>query len=118
MDYRDSETVLGYAVFDRFEECYEYNENACMIADSQESGRAVMERSFSDNADCRIDTVTFRDVMRDFGSSCGEYAMERQAFAAFKRIAKLNDVTFTYEVDDGIETLLVVQIDGVKTRDD
>jgi hypothetical protein len=118
MNHRESETVVGYAVFDKFETCYEYNENACMIADSQESARAVMQRSFSDAEDCRIDAVTFRDIMCDFGASCGEYAMESQAYGEFKKIAELNNVTFTSEPYDGVETLLVVQVDGVKSRDD
>ncbi|MEX1026444.1 MAG: hypothetical protein WD049_00330 [Candidatus Paceibacterota bacterium] len=118
MGQQECETVVGYAVFDTFEECYEYNENACMIADSQKNARAIMQRSFSDAEDCRIDAITFRDIMCDFGASCGEYAMESQAFDAFKRIAALNNVTFTSETYDGVETLLVVQVDGVKIRDD
>lgn len=118
MDHQESEVVVGYAVFDTFEECYEYGENACMIADSRESARAVMQLSFSAAEDCRIDAVTFRDIMCDFGASCGEYAMESQAYIAFKRIAELNNVTFTFEPYDGVETLLVVQVDGVKISDD
>ena len=118
MEHQESETVVGYAVFDTFEECYEYNENACMIASSRESARAVMQRSFSDAKDCRIDAITFRDIMSDVGVSGGEYANESQAYDSFKRIAELNSVTFTSEPYDGIETLLVVQVDGAKSRDD
>jgi hypothetical protein len=118
MGQQDLETVVGYAVFDTFEECYEYNENACMIADSLESALEVMKRSFSDAEDCRIDAVTFRDIMSDFGGSCGEYAMESQVYDTFRRIAELNSVTFTSEPYDGDETLLVVEVDGVKRRDD
>ncbi|QDV41118.1 hypothetical protein Enr13x_09560 [Stieleria neptunia] len=118
MDHQELETVVGYAVFDTFEECYEYNENACMIANSQENALAVMQRSFSAAEDCRIDAITFRDIMSDFGGSCGEYAMERHVYRTFKRIAELNNVTFTSEAYEGLETLLVVEVDGVKRRDD
>ncbi len=118
MDHQESETVVGYAVFDTFEECYEYNENACMIADSLEDALAIMQRSFSDAEDCRIDAITFRDIMSDFGASCGEYAMERQVYDTFRRIAELNNVTFTSEAYEGLETLLVVEISGVKRCDD
>jgi len=30
-------TIIGYSAFRLFDECYEYNENACYIADSPES---------------------------------------------------------------------------------
>ncbi|WDQ16077.1 hypothetical protein [Rhodopirellula sp. P2] len=89
-----------------------------MIADSKDSARAILLRSFSDAEDCRIDTVTFRDIMCDFGASCGEYAMESQAYGEFKKVAELNNVTFTSEPYDGIVTLQVVEVDGVKTRED
>lgn len=118
MDHQDSETVLGYAVFDTSEGCYEYGENACMIAGSQESARKVLQRSFSHAEDCRIDPVTFRDIMSDFGASCGEYAMESQAYHAFRKVAELNNVTFTSEPYDGDESLMVVEVDGVKIHED
>ena len=31
MDDQDSEKIIGYSGFILFEECYEYNENACFI---------------------------------------------------------------------------------------
>ena len=48
--------------------------------------------------------------MRDFGVSCGEYAMEGKAFAAFKRQAELNGVTYEFEPFDGDPPLMVVQL--------
>lgn len=56
--------------------------------------------------------------MRDFGVSCGEYALESQAFAAFKRQAELNDVAYEFEPFDGDPPLMVVQVDGVRIRKD
>lgn len=118
MDRQESETIVGYSVFEKFEECYQYNEDACFIADSRRSAETFLKNGYSDANDCRIVNITFGDIMRDYGVSCGEYAMESQAFAVFKRIAALNAVTFTSEAFDGDETLLVVQIDGVKISDD
>ena len=115
---QDSDALVGYGVFDTSEDCYEYNENACMITDSRESAQAAIQRSFSDAKDCRIDRVTFQDIMRDFGVSCGQYAMESQAFTAFKRQAELTGVTYEFEVFDGDPPLMVVQVDGVKIQDD
>lgn len=110
--------MLGYSVFEKSEECYQYNENACFIADTKDSADEFLQNGYGDVNDCRVDAVTFGDVMQDFGASCGEYAMERQAYGVFKRVAELNEVTFTSEPYDGDETLLVVQVDGVAIRDD
>ena len=118
MARQESETVVGYSVFETFEECYEYNENACFIADTQDTARSFMRNAFSDANDRRIDAVRFGDIMLDFGASCGEYAMESRAYEVFRRIAELNAVTFTSEPYDGDETLLVVQVDGVTIRAD
>ncbi len=118
MDRHESDTVVGFSVFEKFEECYQYNENACFIADSLESAETFLINGYGDADDCRIDKVTFGDIILDYGVSCGEYAMESQAFDVFKKIAGLNGVTFTSEFYDGDGTLLVVQVDGVRMRDD
>lgn len=118
MKRQESEAIVGYSVYEKFEDCYQYNENACFIADSQSSAGAFLIYGHGDANDCRIDEVTFDDIMHDYGGSCGEYAMESEAFARFKRIAALNAVTFTSEIYDGDATLFVVQIDGVQIGDD
>lgn len=118
MDRKESETIVGYSVFEKFEECYQRNENACYIADSERSAVSFLKNGYGDTDDCRIEKVTFADIMLDYGASSGEYAMESEAFAVFQRIAALNAVTFTSEPYDGIETLLVVEVDGVKIRND
>lgn len=118
MDHQESKTVIGFSVFENFEECYQYNENACFIAGSQENAESFLNNGYVDADDCRIDAVTFGDIMLDYGGSSGEYAMESQAFLVFKRIAGLNGVTFTSEPYDGDDTLLVVQVNGVRIRAD
>ena len=118
MDHEQQATVVGYSVFEKFEECYQYNENACFIADSQSTAQTFLNNGYADASDCRIDAVTFADIMRDFGASGGEYAMEGQAFERFKGVAQVNAVAFTFEPYDGDETLLVVEVDGVKRREE
>jgi hypothetical protein len=118
MNLQDSETIIGYSVFELFEECYQYNENACYIANTKSAAEAFLKNSYCDTEDCRIDAVTFGDIMADYGASCGEYAMEPEAYSRFKRVAKLNGVPFDAEPFDGDDTLMVVDIDGVAMPDD
>ncbi len=118
MAHQESETVVGFSVFEKFEECYQYNEDACFIADSKKDAEAFLRNGYGDIDECRIDTVTFGDIMLDYGATYGEYAMESQAFAVFKRIAELNGVNFTFEPYDGDDNLFVVQLVGVRFCDD
>jgi hypothetical protein len=118
MDHQEAKTIVGYSVFETLEECYQYNENACFIADTRERADEFLRNGYSDVSDCRIDPVTFGDIMSDFRVSCGEYAMESQAYARLTTVAELNSVGFTFEPYDGDDMLLVVQVDGVMMRDD
>ena len=115
---KELESHIGFSVFETFEECYQYNENACFIAATQASAETFMRNGYTDPQGCRIDSICFGDIMKDYGGSCGEYAMERDAFSRFKRIADLNDVEFTAEPFDGDDEFLVVEIDGVAMDDD
>jgi len=111
MTYSESTTVIGFSAFGLFEECYEYNENACYIADSREAAEAFMENSDTD--DFRIDAVTIADIMNDYGVSSGEYAMESAAFRRFSAIAAANGIRFEAEPYDGDESLMVVNVEDV-----
>ncbi len=79
-DLQQSQTQVGYSVFETFEECYQYNENACFIAATREVADVFRRDGDVPAEECRIDAVCFADIMSDFGGSCGEYAMERDAF--------------------------------------
>lgn len=68
--------------------------------------------------ECRINAVCFADIMRDYGGSLGEYAMERDAFMRFQETAELNSIRFRFEPFDGDDRFLVVEIDGVVRADD
>ncbi len=118
MSTAENEITIGYSVFETFEECYQYNENACFIADTVQNAQRFLAAGFTDASDCRVDAITFGDIMADYGASLGEYAMEAEAFGRFKAIAAQNGVQFIAQPYDGDEALLVVEIDGVSKLDD
>ena len=110
MSESNSGEVLGYSVFDTGEECYEYNENACFVAASRESAAEFRDAcGLTPNAG-RIDAVTWSDLLRDFGYSLRQYAIEADAFRKFQQLARQHDVTFHAEAYDGDESLMVVHI--------
>jgi hypothetical protein len=104
---------VGYSVFEIFEECWQYNENACFIASTEAAARVFMSEGWVPASKWRIEAVSFTDIMRDFGYSSGEYAQEGDAFGRFQQLAESRGVDFEAEPYDGDETLLVVHIDGV-----
>ena len=94
--------IMGYSGFIIFDECYEYNENACIISNTQESAKEFMDNCGHSVSDYRIDQVTFDDIINDFGCSSGEYAMESVAFSKFRKMAieenvKYESVEFDYD---------------------
>jgi len=103
--------AVGYSVFDTNEECYEYNENACYIAAGRESAEAFREACDLSPHAARIDPVMWDDLLRDFGSSGGEYAMEADAFARFEKLARQHGVSFEADAYDRRGLLMVVQLD-------
>lgn len=103
-------TLIGYSVFDTSQECYEYNENACYIAANQQAAKRFLNTSFFPE-DCEIHSVSWDDLLKDYGCSGGEYAMEADVFARFKSLALQHGVTFAAEPFDGDVLLMVVEID-------
>jgi len=58
--------IIGYSAFILYEECYEYNENACFLADSPESlNEFLKDASFNIN-DYRMDPIRLSDIIDDF----------------------------------------------------
>ncbi len=118
MDSRTDETHVGYSIFDTVEESYQYNENACFVAETRAAAEAFLREGYTDPGDCQIEAISFGDIMRDYGVSSGEYAMERSAFLRFRVAAEDSGIKFSakpYEEDD---SLLVVEIEGVAFADD
>ncbi len=118
MEYKNADTVIGYSGLDLFEECYEYCENACYIADTPAAAEDLMKNSFMCTGKFRIDPVTIKQIMSDYGSSCGEFAMELAAFDRFKVIAAANGIRFDAKKEDYDVQLMVVDVEGVTIQND
>lgn len=92
-----SDSLIGYSAFDPLEECYEYNENECYVADSPESLKKFLASAMLPVKDYRIDAVKISDFLKDYGCSCGSYALEPEALKRFERAAKANGLDFEVE---------------------
>jgi hypothetical protein len=103
-------TEIGYSVFDTSEESYEYCENACYIAANPQTAKRFLDTSFFPG-DCEIHSVSWDELLKDYGCSGGEYAMEADAFARFKSLAQQHGVTYEAEEFDGDDSIMIVQID-------
>ncbi len=75
----------------------EYNENECYVSDSPESLQRFLAGAMLPSADHRIDAVRISDFLKDYGCSCGSYALEPKALRRFERTATSNG--FEYEVE-------------------
>jgi len=102
--------IIGYSGFILFEECYEYNEDACYISESEDLANRFMLDCCYGKSDYRIDKVLFKDILNDYGCSSGEYAMETVVFNKFKQIAETNNIKFTVKPFDLDPTLMIVNI--------
>jgi len=111
MTGKNEATLVGYSVFDTSEQCYEYNENACYIAATEQSAKQFLQDACVVFRNGRIDLVSWDDLLKDYGCSGGEYAMEAEAFARFKSLAQQHGVSFEAEAYDGDDSLMVVEID-------
>jgi hypothetical protein len=109
--------TIGYSGLSLFEECYEYHENACLIADTRESANELMQ-AYHSRRDCRIEPVTLPMIMKDYGCSCGEYAMGGAAFARFKASATGAGIAFDSHIEQCDFPLVIVRVKGVKLSDD
>ncbi len=92
-----SDDIIGYSAYDPVEECYEYNENECYVADSPESLQKFLAGAMFSAEDYRIEPVKISDFLRDYGCSCGSYALEPEALKRFERMATSNG--FEYDVE-------------------
>ena len=105
--------IIGYSAFALYDECYEYNENSCFIADSPASLKEFLKDATFNINDYRFDTIRLSDIIDDYGCSCGEFAMEQEAL---KRFEQVPDMKYTVEpfddpFDGGEPDLFVVNID-------
>jgi hypothetical protein len=113
MNDQDSDKIIGYSGFILFEACYEYNENACFIADNEKLAKEFMDNCGHSTDDYRVDKIRFADILKDYGCSSGEYAMEPKAFSIFKEIAGRTNMKYEAEKYDFDSSLTVVEIEGL-----
>ncbi|MCP3966538.1 MAG: DUF1186 domain-containing protein [Lentisphaerae bacterium] len=111
---KNNNPIIGYSAFGLYDECYEYNENACYIADSTESLKEFLQDATFNINDYRLDTIKLSAIIDDYGCSCGEYAMEPEALKRFKEVVE--GLTYSVEpfddpFNDGEPDLFVVHID-------
>jgi len=92
-----TETVIGYSALERFEECYEFEGDACYIADSPESLRSYLVNADLPLKDYRLDAVKFAELLKNFGCAFGQYALEVQALARFEQAAKAHGLQYNVE---------------------
>ncbi|MBT3805341.1 MAG: DUF1186 domain-containing protein [Desulfobacula sp.] len=114
----DNNPVIGYSAFILFEECYEYNENACYIADTTESLKEFLIGATFHINDYRIDTIRLNDIIDDYGCSNGEFAMEPEALKRFEQAPGLKYTLEPFDDPfmDGEPDLFVINIE--KKTDD
>jgi hypothetical protein len=90
-----SSITIGYSAFRLFDECYEYNENACYIADTPESLRVFLTGADFSVNDYETVAITPSDLLDDFGCSNWEYALEPEALSRFEKEAETSGIGFT-----------------------
>lgn len=118
MNFKEHEAHVGYSIFDTCEDCYDYHEDACFIAATKAEAIRFAESAFGDMRGRRIVRVSYADVINDFGVSCGEYAMELDAYKRFKHVADLNEREIHAKPDHFDETLIVVNLHDSFVDDD
>ena len=104
------ENIFGYSGFLVDEQCYEYNENACFIAGSKALAVEFMNNCFHSPSSYKIDPVSINELIEDYGCSCGEFAMDIQAFTKFVEIAQRSNLEYEAEVWDMNSSVTIVNI--------
>ena len=107
------EEVIGYSAFNCDEEVYEYNEDACYIANSEASLKEFLTGASFSVRDYRIDKINLKGMLDDYGCSSKEYALEKEALERFERIAKSRGIHYKktlYEQWDEEDALFIVTL--------
>ncbi len=104
---KDELALVGYSVFDRFQECFEYVENECFIATTVGAAHQFSLNCMGDREDYEVREVSLEDVLADFGCSGGSYAMEPTAFRRLKALAECRGLDFETEARDLFDLVFV-----------
>lgn len=108
--------IIGYSALALYDECYEYIENACLIADSPESLKEFLKNATFNINDYRIDPIRLSDIIDDYGCSCGEFVMEPEALKRFEQVPDMKYTVepFHYSFSDEEPDLFVINIEKKK----
>lgn len=106
-----SSPIIGYSAYDTSEQVYEYNANSCFIADSPETLRAFTKQCWQPAEFYRAAAVRLADMVRDFGASCGRYAMEPEALKRFRQAADECGLDYAIVPDDGYGSSDLTQVE-------
>lgn len=96
--------TIGYSALNLDEDCFEYNEDACWVAESPQTLGPFVADGWAPHAPHETTAVSLQDLLDDFGGSSGEYAFDPGAFARFKEQAEAAGVSYQAEKqseDDG-----------------
>ena len=114
--YRLGKTVIGYSIFLPDEGCYEYNENECFIFSSISSAENLILELYGKDKPYRIIPVYIKNILRDFGCSSMNYAIEPEAMAIFRKIAEKNSIYYESNLWDPSDDLIVLHVYKNKFR--
>ena len=95
----NQDRIIGYAGLDIREGCYEYFENECCITDSIEAAEKIMKESYTCFGEYKLEPITLREIIKDFGFSGGSYAFEPEAFSRFKEVAEENKISYSSRIE-------------------
>jgi hypothetical protein len=118
-----TDSLIGYSAFDLWEECYEYDENACHVSDSPESLKSYLRDAGFSLEGFRLRAIRFSDFLKDFAGSRGQYSLEPQALARFEQAAQAHGLPYEMEeYKDDLVTiepkLYIVSFSGWRRNDD
>jgi hypothetical protein len=114
--YKFGKVVIGYGLFLPDEGCYEYNENECFIFSSIYSAENLILKLYGKGKPYRIVPIYIKTILRDFGFSNMNYAIEPRAMAVFKRIAEKNGIYYESNLWDPSDDLIVLHVYKNKFR--
>ena len=110
MPWKHSDQPIGYRVLDIGEECFEYYDNACFIADSHANAKQHLKTSWGNAPGYRIEQVDFATMMEECENVYDEYEMELEAYARFQQVAKDNAIPLSFKLHGYDGTVMKVKI--------
>jgi hypothetical protein len=92
------ELFVGYSALDRDEDCFEYEEDSCYVADSLTAINAYIQGASLPLRRYLMTPVSFEDLQTEFAGT-NRFAFEPAAFARMKQFAHERGVSFEIDED-------------------